>query len=130
MKQKRHNKHQESQKQFYYNWKIKSIQSKEEFLCFIHNKMDHLKTTLPKFQKKNKLDVGFSQLMITFTKMIINVHRDEVFVQYSKELWPNEFDINFTIGFLLCLFKALEKELICESQKLLIMSYKMNYSNN
>ncbi len=62
--------------------------------------------------------------------MIVNVDRDEVFVQYSKELWPNEFDTNFTIGFLLRLFKALEKELICESQKMLIMSYKMNYSNN
>jgi hypothetical protein len=68
--------------------------------------------------------------MIIFTKMIANVHRDEVFVQYSKELWPNEFDTNFTIGFLLHLSKALEKELICESQKLLIMSYKMNYLNN
>jgi hypothetical protein len=106
---------------------VESIQSKEEF---IHNKMDHSKTTMPRFQVKNKLDVGLNQLMITFTRMIVDGHRDEVFAQYSKEFWPNEFDFNFTIGFLLHLFKSLDKELVCESQKLLIMSYKMNYLNN
>ncbi len=47
--------------------------------------------------------------------MIADGHQDEMFAQYSKEFWPNEFDFNFTIGFLLCLFKALEKKLVCES---------------
>jgi hypothetical protein len=64
---------------------------------------------------KNKLDVGLNQLMINFTRMIADGHQDEMFAQYSKEFWPNEFDFNFTIGFLLCLFKALEKKLVCES---------------
>jgi hypothetical protein len=55
LKLKRHNKHEESCKCFYHSWKTKSIQSKKEFLCIIHNKMDHLKTTLPKLQVKNNM---------------------------------------------------------------------------
>jgi len=55
LKLKRHNKHEESCKCLYHSWKAKSIQLKEEFLCIIHNKMDHLKITLPKLQVKNKM---------------------------------------------------------------------------
>jgi hypothetical protein len=43
---------------------MESIQSKEEFLCIIHDKMDHLKVILLRLQVKNKMVVGFNQLSI------------------------------------------------------------------
>jgi len=99
LKLKRHNKHQKSYKHLYHNWKTELIQSKDEYLCIIHDKMDHSKTTLLKLQVKNKMVVGLGELLITFTRMIAHGH--ETFVQYSNELWPN--NLNFTIGSLLCL---------------------------
>jgi hypothetical protein len=64
---------------------------------------------------KNKMVVGLGQLSIMFTRMIAHGHGDETF-EYSIELWPN--DLNFTIGYLLCLIRTLEKELVHESQRL------------
>jgi hypothetical protein len=60
--------------------------------------------------------VGLSQLLITLTKMSVHGHGDEAFAKYSNELWPN--DPNFIIGFLLHLLRTLEKEPICELQRL------------
>jgi len=59
---------------------------------------------------------GLGQLPITLIETIIHGHGDEVFILYSNELWPN--DLNFTIGYLLCLLQILEKEFICELQRL------------
>ncbi len=78
--------------------------------------MDHTNTILPRLQVKNKMVVGFGQLPIMFTRMIAHGHGDETFVEYSNELWPN--DLNFTIGYLLCLLRTLENELVHESQRL------------
>jgi hypothetical protein len=78
--------------------------------------MDHTNTTLPRLQVKYKMVVGFSQLPIMFTRMIAHGHGDEMFAQNSNELWPN--DLNFTIGYVLCLLQTLEKEFVCESQML------------
>jgi hypothetical protein len=60
--------------------------------------------------------VGLGQLSIMFTRMIAHGHGDKMFAQYSNELWPN--DLNFTIGYLLCLLQTLEKEFVHESQRL------------
>jgi hypothetical protein len=78
--------------------------------------MDHSKTTLPRLQVKNKMVVRLGQLPITLIGMIVHGHGDEVFDQYSNELWLN--DLNFTIGCLLCLLQIMEKELVFESQRL------------
>jgi hypothetical protein len=99
LKLKRHNNHQESCRHLYHNWKVELIQLKDEFLCIVHDKMDHLKIALSMLQVKNKMVVGLGQLLITLTRMITYGHGDEAFVQYSNELWPN--DPNFTIGFIL-----------------------------
>jgi hypothetical protein len=61
--------------------------------------MDHPKTVLPRLQVKNKMVARLGQLLITLVAMITHGHGDEAFVQYSNELWPNDF--NFTIGSLL-----------------------------
>jgi hypothetical protein len=80
LKLKNHNEHQKSCRRLYDNWKAKSIQSKEEFFCIIHNKMDHSKIALARLQVKNKMVVGLSQLPITLTKMIVHKHGDEAFI--------------------------------------------------
>jgi hypothetical protein len=116
LKLKRYNKHQKLCRHLYHSWKVESIQSKEEFLCIIHNKMDHSKTTLPRLRVKNKMVVGFGQLPIMLIGMTVYGHGDEAFGQYSNELWPN--DLNFTIGFLLHLLRTLEKEPVRELQRL------------
>jgi hypothetical protein len=89
------------------------MQSKEDFLCVIRDKMDHFKTTLPRFQVKNKVVSELGQLLMTLIGMIVHGHGDKTFVQYFNELWPN--DPNFTNGWLLCLFHNLEMELVRES---------------
>ncbi len=78
--------------------------------------MDHLKIALPRLQVKNKMVVGLGQLLIMLIGMIVHGHGDEVFAQYSNELWPN--DLNFTIGSLLRLLQTLEKELVRELQRM------------
>jgi len=62
------------------------VQSKKDFLCVIHDKMDHSKTTLPWLQVKNKMVSGLGLLPMTLTGMIIHGHGDEAFAQYSNEL--------------------------------------------
>ncbi len=42
-KLKKHILHQESCRNLYHTWKIKLVWSKDEFLCIIHDKMDHAK---------------------------------------------------------------------------------------
>jgi hypothetical protein len=89
------------------------MQFKEDFLCVIHDKMEHFKTTLPLLQMRNKMMFGLGRLPMTLTRMIAHGHGDEAFAQYSNELWPN--DPNFMIGLLLHLFYNLEMELVRES---------------
>ncbi len=60
------------------------MQSKDEFLCIIHDKMDHPKTTLQRFQVCNKMIFGFGQLPITFIGMIVHDCGDKRYVQYSN----------------------------------------------
>jgi hypothetical protein len=49
----------------------------EEFLCIVHDKMDHSKILLMKFQVKSKMVVKFNQLLSNLTRMIVHEHGDE-----------------------------------------------------
>jgi hypothetical protein len=93
------------------------MQSKKYFLCVIHDKMDHSKTTLPRLQMKNKMVSRLGQLLVTLIRMIVHGHGDETFIQYFNEMWPN--DPNLSIGSLLCLFCNPEKEPIGEGESTL-----------
>jgi hypothetical protein len=75
------------------------MQSKDEFLCVIHDKMDHAKIVLPRLQVCNKMIYGLGQFSIILVAMIVHGHGDEKYAQYSNELWAN--DPNFTIRSLL-----------------------------
>ncbi len=82
------------------------MRSKDEFLCIIHDKMDHVKTALPRLQVYNKMISGLGPLPITLIGMITHGHETKKYAQYSNELWPN--NPNFTIGSLLWLLRTLE----------------------
>jgi hypothetical protein len=70
LKIKKHNIHQKSCRCFYHTWRAKSIQSNDNFLCIIHDKIDHLKIALPKLEVKNKMVFSLGQLPITLIGMI------------------------------------------------------------
>jgi hypothetical protein len=93
------------------------MQSKDEFLCVIHDKMDHAKIALPKFQVTNKMIYGLRQLPITLIGMITHGHGDERHVLDFNELWLS--DPNFTVMSLLRLFQTLEKAPVSKSKILL-----------
>jgi hypothetical protein len=86
------------------------MQSKDEFLYIIHDKMDHAKIALPRLQMCNKMIFGLGNLSITLMGMIAHGHGDEKYAQYFNEFWPN--NPNFIIGSLLQLFQTLEVALV------------------
>jgi hypothetical protein len=47
IKLKKHNIHQEYFWHLYHTWIIEFVQFKKDFLCLIHDKMDHFKIVLP-----------------------------------------------------------------------------------
>jgi hypothetical protein len=112
IKLKKHNIQKRILSMFISHWRVESRLPKEDFLCVIHDKMDHSKTPLPQFPMKNKMVFKLGQLPMTLIRMIVHGHGDEIFTQYSNEFWPN--DLNFTNGSLLCLFRSLENEQVRE----------------
>ncbi len=82
--------HQELCKSFYHTWRLKSMCFKDEFLCIIHEKMDRVKTILPRFQVTNKMIFGLGKLPIALINMIAHAHGNERYAQYVNELWPND----------------------------------------
>ncbi len=116
VKLKKHVLHQKSCKNLYYIQRIELVQSKDEFLCIIHENMDHAKIVLSRLQVCNKMIFRLGQLPITLMSMIAHGHRDERFAHYFNELWPN--NPNFIIGSLLRLLQTLEVALILKSKLL------------
>jgi len=57
-KLKKHILHQESCRNLYHTWRIESVRLKDEFLCIIHDKMDHIKITFPRLQICHKMIFG------------------------------------------------------------------------
>jgi hypothetical protein len=55
------------------------VLSEEDFLCVIHDKMDHSKTTLLWLQMKNKMVFELGQLLMALIGMIAHGHGDEDF---------------------------------------------------
>jgi hypothetical protein len=82
IKLKKHNICQESCRCLYHTWKAKSMQSRKDFLCVIHDKMDHSKIALLRFQVKNNMVFGLGQLLMTLIRMIAHGHGDKTFIQY------------------------------------------------
>jgi hypothetical protein len=83
------------------------VHSKEDFLCLIHDKMNHSKTALLRFQVKNKMVFGLVQLLVTLTGMIVHGHGDETFVQHLMSFGP--MIIISRLGHFCTCFVALKK---------------------
>ncbi len=86
IKLNKHNIHQKSCWCLYHTLRAEFVQSKEDFLCVIHDKMDHFKIALPWFQMTNKMVSKLGQLLVTLTIMIVHGHGDKIFIQYFNEL--------------------------------------------
>jgi hypothetical protein len=66
--------HQDSCRNMYRIWRFEFVWSKDEFLCVIHEKLDHAKIALLRFQVANKMIFGIGQLPINLTSMIVHGH--------------------------------------------------------
>ncbi len=80
LKLKKHILHQEACKSLYHIWRSEFVQSKDEFMCVIHDKMDRAKVVLLRFQVMNKMNSRLGQLPITLTSMTVHGHGDEKYV--------------------------------------------------
>ncbi|KAG0567459.1 hypothetical protein KC19_7G136300 [Ceratodon purpureus] len=96
----RHLNYQRACRNIYYGWTTQSIQSPNEFLCIIHDKMDTSKTAIPRMQRITKATAGLGQIPISCTGML--THGDP----------------NFTISSLCRVFRALERLPVRESKAL------------
>jgi len=85
---KKHKIHQKSCWHLYHTWGVEFVHSKKDFLCLIHDKMNHSKTALLQFQVKNKMVFGLVQLLVTLIGMIVHGHGDETFVQHLMSFGP------------------------------------------
>jgi len=64
MKLRKHILHQESCRNLCHTWRIKFVQSKEEFPCVIHDKMDHVKIDVPRLQCVTKWYLGLDNCLL------------------------------------------------------------------
>jgi hypothetical protein len=64
VKLKKHILHQEWCENLYHTWRTESMWSKDEYLCIIHDKMDHAKSALPRLQVRNKMISSLGQLPV------------------------------------------------------------------
>jgi hypothetical protein len=81
-----------------------------EFLCLIHDKMDHTKTTIPRMQRHTKATAGLGQILISLTGMLTHGHGDGAYTHYATAFWPG--DSNFTISSIFRVVQALERPLV------------------
>ena len=100
----------------YYGWNSNSIHSPTELLCIIHNKMDHIKTAIPRMQQITKATSGLGRIPISVTVMLTHGHGDGTYAHYSTAFWPR--DSNFIISTIYRILRALEKPLVKDSKEL------------
>ncbi len=55
------------------------MRSKDEFLCVIHDKMDHVKIAFPRFQVANTMIFTIGQLPITLISVIAHGHNNKIY---------------------------------------------------
>ena len=75
----------------YHGWSSNSVDSPTEFLCIIHNKMDHTKSAIPRMQRCTKATSGLGQIPISVTGMLTTPQRSGPETQTSLSLLSVEF---------------------------------------
>ena len=102
----------------YHGWSSNSFDSPTEFLCIIHDKMDHTKFAIPRMQRSMKATCGLGQIPISVTGMLTHGHSDGAYAYYSTAFWPG--DSNFTISSIFRVLRALERPPVKDSKELFI----------
>ena len=68
----------------------------DECVTIMHNKIDHLKTTLPFLSLKTKHLDELMKLPIFMTGMLAHGHGDVQYAHYRLDIYPH--DVNYTVG--------------------------------
>jgi hypothetical protein len=103
------------------------MQFKKDFLCVIHDKMDHLKTALPQFQVKNKMVSELGQLLVTLNGMIAHGHGDETSFNILMSSGP--MILISQLGCFYACFIALKRSQLKSHGFCLYLNPKMHSSN-
>ena len=114
----KHINYQNACRRLYHGWSSNSIDSPMEFLCIIHDKMDHTKSAIPRMQWSTKATCGLGQIPISITGMLTHGHGDGSYAHYSTAFWPG--DSNFTISSICRVLRALEQPPVKDSKELFI----------
>ena len=103
----------------YHGWSSNSVDSPMEFLCIIHDKMDHTKFAIPRMQRSTKATCGLGQIPISNTEMLMHGHGNGAYAHYSTTFWPG--DSNFTISSICRVLRALEQHPVQDSKESFIV---------
>ena len=114
----KHINYQNTCRRLYHGWSSNSVDSPMEFLCIIHDKMDHTKSAIPRMQRSTKATSGLGQIPISVTGMLTHGHSDGAYAHYSTVFWPG--DSNFTISSICRVLRALERPPVKDSKELFI----------
>ena len=114
----KHINYQNACRRLYHGWSSNSVDSPMEFLCIIHDKMDHTKSAIPRMQRSTKATCGLGQIPISVTGMLTHGHGDGAYAHYSTAFWPE--DSNFTISSICRVLRALERPPVKDSKELFI----------
>jgi hypothetical protein len=79
----RHINYQNACRRLYHAWSTNSVDIPTEFLCIIHNKMDHTKTAISRMQRHTKATAGLGQIPISLTGMLTHGHGDGTYAHYA-----------------------------------------------
>ena len=90
----------------YHTWRYQSQTRPKEYLCIIHDKMDHCKTAIPRLPFCPKSLDGALKFPITYTRILTHGHGPKAIAQYSIPLWPS--DPNTMIGSLDSILRMLK----------------------
>ena len=114
----KHINYQNACRHLYHGWSSNSVDSPTEFLCIIHDKMDHTKSAISRMQRSTKATSGLGQIPISVTGMLTHGHCDGAYAHYSTTFWPR--DSNFTISSICRVLRALEQPPVKDSKELFI----------
>ena len=87
-----------------------------QFLCIIHDKMDHTKTAIPRMQRIMKATLKLGQIPISLIGMLKYGHDNGAYADYSAALWP--VGSNFTILSLCHVLRALKRAAVKQPKEL------------
>lgn len=110
----KHTNAQMSARAAYWSDRTHSKKRPLEFLCILHDKMDHSKTALPCLKSRTKDLDALTKLPISVTGMFAHGHGDLKYAHYSVDMFP--CDSNFTIGSVAKLLRDLEEMPVATSR--------------